>query len=421
MIRLRALPALSPLALLCLVSASHAQDAATPRIEVDMQPDGAVAVGTPLTISLSLASPGYFVRSPDWPDMQIANAITREPPGVTRPGSQIIDGRSWTTVSRLYELTPQQAARFELPEQTISFAYADPETGAAVEATARVPAIAFMASVPAGAEGLSPYLAARSLSMDQSVDGPGDGAKVGASVTRTVTIEADGTQAMLIPPVLTATPPTGLHAYPREATLTDTPGQRGAAAQASRVESIVYIVEAPGDYTLPPATLRWWNPERRSIDSATVDGIAFTVAGAVAGDVGTSWLRMVLPVLSGLALLAILAFAARHRIARLGRAVTGSERVLFRLLMREVRQGDSDEIRSRMSRWLAAAGRDRMPDAVEAALYAVERWRFGQAAPADGEPAASRRRLADALVAARRTARSDTTHRPGPLPQLNPW
>ena len=49
--------------------------------------------------------------------------------------------------------------------------YADPETNAPIEADVELPGIAFSATVPPGAEGMDPFLAATDLKLDATVDG----------------------------------------------------------------------------------------------------------------------------------------------------------------------------------------------------------------------------------------------------------
>jgi hypothetical protein len=66
---------------------------------------------------------------------------------------------------------------------------------------------------------------------------------------------------------------------------------------STRVDSITYMLEKPGDYQLPPIDVRWWNGRDGKVEVAYADGVSLEVA--------------VNPVASGATL-------ARTRDARLG-------------------------------------------------------------------------------------------------------
>ena len=56
-----------------------------PQVKVALDPEGPVTVGTPVEVTATVLVPSYMPRPPVWPDLQIADAITRLPERATRP------------------------------------------------------------------------------------------------------------------------------------------------------------------------------------------------------------------------------------------------------------------------------------------------------------------------------------------------
>ena len=151
--------ALAPLLLLSLAPPRCAQERAD-RDRVDARPGGAsVTVGTPVEVDVTVLVPTFMPQPPVWPDLQIADAITRLPERATTPVTRRIGTESWSGLTRRYEIVPQRAADFDLALPR-SRHLRRPRDQRTEQATLPLPAIAFSATVPPGAEGLDPFLAA---------------------------------------------------------------------------------------------------------------------------------------------------------------------------------------------------------------------------------------------------------------------
>lgn len=406
--------------LLALALPAAAQEA--PSVSVAIDPRGPVTVGAPVRVALTVLVPSYMPEPPVWPDLQIADAITRLPERATTPVTRRIGGVSWSGLTRSYEITPQRAADYDLADAAVTLTWAG--DAAPQTATLPVPDIAFSATVPPGAEGLDPFLAADSLAVAATAAGLPDAPKPGDAVTLTLTTTASGPPAMLLPSLADRIPtPAGLRAYPKEPTLTDTPGARGGPSTAERVESITYVIEAPGSYALPPVSLSWWNTGTGAVAASATEPIAFDVPAPpgwnASGEMGARGLRPAL-LLAGAAAVALLVAAiaaiARRRVE--GREAKPTERRAYRDLRRSVRAGPAGELRRRVLGWtecIAPHPPSLTPD-IEKALVEVERSAYG-----DTPAAPDARRVLLAALADRRTALLHNPHRrAGHLPPLNP-
>jgi hypothetical protein len=408
---------ISHLLSLLLAVPALAQTAAQPQVTVTLDPDGPVTVGTPVEVTATVLVPTWMPDPPVWPDLQIADAITRLPERATHPVSVRVGRESWSGLARTWRIIPQRAADYVLGPAQIAVTYADPETSRPVAATLDLPDIAFSAALPPGAEGMDPFLAATSLTVAAEIDGLSQTPQPGDSFTLTLTTTAAGPPAMLLPPLAERLPtPAGLRAYPRQPALADQPGD---PPTGTRTEAIAYVIEQPGSYAFPALSLDWWNTARQRRETAATDAIAVDVSPPpgwtpVPGPRRLPRLAWLLVPAIAAALLA--AFAAlRHR----GHPRPPSLRSRRRALRQAVRSGSPGAIRLRLAAWqdaLPAPVPHPAAEEIETALRGLERACFGPAA-SPGSESASRQALLRAIDAARPAGIRPSI---AALPALNP-
>lgn len=411
------------LALLLSTATATAQETA-PRVSVGLTPEGPVTVGAPLSLRITLLVPTYMPSPPVWPDPQIADAITRLPANASHATSAQVAGESWAGITRVYEIIAQSAAEYILPPSEITATYADPLTGDPVTASVPLPEIIFTATIPPGAEGLDPFLSATDLTLTAEIEGLTDLPEPGDAITLTLTTTATGTQAMLLPPLLDGSAPPGLRAYASQPALIDTPGDRGDPSTASRIESVTYVIEQPGDFTLPARSLGWWNTDRQRLETATTDPLTFAVAPPEGWQADTGPPRPARALIWIAALLLATAAAASFhpRMRAIWRAARDrrarSEPLRYRALRRAVADKGPSEIRASLRSWQEAAGtKGPLPAPIAQDLTARERVLYG--APAT-RPAAGSDDLAARIATYRRDLLHRKSPRPDPLSALNP-
>jgi hypothetical protein len=115
------------------------------------------------------------------------------------------------------------------------------------------------------------------LTVEQTVQRSSDQLKAGDAVIRTVTIKAEGTPAMLLPPQDFAAID-GLTLYPTQPVLQDKTDRRTDVLTATRVDSATYMLQRTGDYLLPAIDIRWWNVDAGKVELAHLDAVQFQVA-----------------------------------------------------------------------------------------------------------------------------------------------
>jgi hypothetical protein len=350
-----------------------------------------VVVGQMTTLRIEVLAPNYMTAPPELPGFQVRNAVTRQLQSVNINEQR--DDTTYAGVRFEFAIYPQEPGSYAIADQKVTVRYAA-EPPATREASIALPRIAFAAFIPDAAAGLRPFVAANGLTVEQTVQRSSDQLKVGDAVTRTVTIKADGTPAMLLPPQTFAAIP-GLAPYPSQPALDDKVDGRSDAMMSSRVDSITYMLERPGDYALPPIDVRWWNSRDGKIEVAHADAVSLTVAAnpsmsatASAGERGTSlsldrlinfvgdhWLLAALTA-AGLALLAWLGSRAARVMSaihhRRRTAYLQSESFAFARLRHAVRRREAKQAYFALLDWLQhfeAAAPDHRVDAFMARAH----------------------------------------------------
>ena len=440
--------AVTVIALLWL-SAVIAQDAAAPEpvLRTKLDPPTTV-VGQQVTLTIDILAPNYMTKPPELPDFQLHNAITRQ--GSTVNQSEQRNGTTFAGVRVEFLIYPQEPGRYAVPPQeiTITYAAAPPETRKAVVAT---PALAFEATIPDAAQTLDPFIAASRLTVHQELKPSSDRLKVGDSVIRTVTIDAEGVPAVLLP-ALSFGSIKGAERYPAQPEFQDKYDSRSGALVSRRTDRMTYMLQKAGELDLPEIEIGWWNVRDGKVEHARVEAVRLPVAenpavavrGRNAPQVSPRrlmllladhlWLALAIAaLLLAAAWLAPKAIAALRRRASLRReSYRRSEAFAFSNFRAAARRGDAAKTYFALLDWIPHLGSSERTAGLHAFRIAagdpeldaevahIERQLFGD--PAHAGHRWTARRLANRVAAARKRLRDAATsgERSPPLPALNP-
>ena len=262
---------------LTLLASPHvsAQQAITPEPIVTATIDPPrVVVGQQATLIVTVLAPNYMPAPPAMPNFQLRNAVTRPLGAVNEVEHR--DGVTYAGVRYEFAVFPQEAGSYAIVDQevVVTFAADPPQTRTA---TIELPRLSLEAYIPEAAQDLDPFVAAAGLTLEQTVKQSSQDLTAGESLTRIVTIKADGAPAMLLP-VTSFASIDGLALYPGQPSLQDNFDRRTSALTAARVDEAIYMLERPGDYTLPAIDLAWWSIRDGKVARAHIDAIALHVA-----------------------------------------------------------------------------------------------------------------------------------------------
>ncbi|WP_421982983.1 BatD family protein [Roseibium sp.] len=411
-----------------------AQDAQIPEIRTSLEKDTAIP-GQPLIYRVTVLVPTWLPSPPVFPSYETPNVVVRLPSRASGPTSETISGETWSGVTRSYRLYPMTAGTFQIPPGTIKVTYADPDNQQPVVVDAQTDGFEITGEIPEGAQGLDPFLAAKSLTLERTVKGTPESMKVGDALTITTTVKVTGVAPMFVPPLSDADPGDGLASYPKEPVL-DEKEDRGLLS-GTRSEETSLVAETAGSYAIPEKSLSWYNLESGKIETATVPEIALQVTGTAGAQPEQQadpfdW-RGLFGWLVLIALVAVLATVAwrllspgaKRSAAALKERYYTSESYLFRKLTAAIRQHDLNGTLQRASRWKTAVdGNIRSGDwkDFERAVHACSALSYSPARPNGREDTDTRwRHLLETVRGMRlslhRKRQSETHAR---LPDINP-
>jgi hypothetical protein len=186
--------------------------------------------------------------------------------GESRTYEKVINGLRHGVIEQRYAIYPQRSGELKIPPQMFSATLVDaqpsqepapsgPKQGKLMRvASAEIPLT--VKAKPADYPADIPWMPARSLSLSESWNPEPDHSLVGDSLTRSLTITAEGLSSSQLAP-LPATEVNGLRRYPDQPVLSNQNSERGLIG--SREEREALVPNRSGPIELPAVEVVWWN------------------------------------------------------------------------------------------------------------------------------------------------------------------
>jgi|GEM_PF-1002976 len=253
-------------------SSSAPTPASAPPIQVHVYLDanGPLIQGETASIKVDMLTSSFFSDAPDMPELHVDGAylkLSDETPGHLVDN---IDGNSWSGVSRTYLLTSLVSGELEIPGFQITARVGPQQTPVAMQTKPLMLHVKRLV-LPAGVD---TALIARSVKLTQTITPKDSALHVGDTIIRRIEITADGAPAMLLPPI-TFKPVDGLELYPSPPQTHDVVGNQGGFLGGSRVDSVSYVIQRRGRYSLPPISVRWMDNQTHEWHESRVPGASF--------------------------------------------------------------------------------------------------------------------------------------------------
>lgn len=262
---------MKPCALVLLMFVGLAQ-ANEPQLLVQARlvPGDAVVVGETLQLQVDVLTDSWFTRGASLPELNLDGTDVTPPNGEAGHLSQTIQGQTFSGLRYTYRITPTQAQAFSIAPLTVRATPAQ----ASHELSGQTPVLTFRASLPEGFSPGEPILVASAVRLSQTLTPPGGPFKVGDSLTRSVTLQADGTPGLALP-----APPrgsvAGLGAYPQTPQVSNLDDGRGGFNGGQRIDRVSYRIEREGDFELPAIRVKWWDSVNRQIRFGELPAVTF--------------------------------------------------------------------------------------------------------------------------------------------------
>lgn len=259
------------------------------RIETRLAPTN-VAVGQATHLIVDIWVTTWFLSAPELAALQ-ADGTLITLSDESQHLQETRDGTRWFGIERNYQVTPVRAGAIAIPAFSVQVR---PGPAGTIRTLSSRPLILTATAIaqPAAAASSSAEktaanvnvaagqsLVSTAVTLSQQLDRDPGTLKVGDSFTRTITITAAGTPAMLLPPIAFA-PIAGLAIYPAPPVVENRTQERVGFVAGRRVDAATYVVQRAGTYTLPALDIAWWNPQTRTLRHSDLPAVTITATGA---------------------------------------------------------------------------------------------------------------------------------------------
>ena len=216
--------------------------------------------------------------------LHLSDAIV-EQLGESRTYEKMINGVRHGVIELRYGIYPQHSGQLIIPAQTFSATQVDsqqatapaplgPKPGKMIHVTsAEIPLE--VKPKPADYPATAAWLPARSLSMSETWNPEPDHCQVGDSLTRTLTLKAEGLSSAQLP-ALPATDVNGLRRYPDLPLLSNQISENGLIG--SREEREALVPTRVGQVELPAVEVVWWNTHEDRLERSYLPARTLQVA-----------------------------------------------------------------------------------------------------------------------------------------------
>ncbi|MFJ2479084.1 hypothetical protein ACIOWE_02265 [Pseudomonas sp. NPDC087598] len=249
--------------------------AAEPQLKVHahLQPADGAMVGGLIELQVDVLTDTWFTSAATLPELKLDGALVMPPDGQAQHLNQTIDGQSFSGLRYSYLITPNVAQRYDIPALTVR---ATPGQ-AMTEISAHSEPVQFSAAQPPGFQPGETPLVANAVRFSQSVVNSATPLKIGDSITRQLTLQADGALAMALPiPALGDVP--GLSRYAKTPQVTSVDDGRGDILGGQRIDNVTYRIDKAGSHALPAIDVKWWDASTQQLRTANVPAVSFDAA-----------------------------------------------------------------------------------------------------------------------------------------------
>ncbi|WP_084309052.1 BatD family protein [Vibrio halioticoli] len=296
-------------------------------------------VNQPITLFVEVSTPRWFTAGTQVSLPEIANVIVQKPSQLAVNYAEKRAGSTWSVQLWEIHLYPQQEGHFVVPLVRVQ-AQVSVQSRGNVQREMYTQPLKFNAQLPTGLlTQSSAWINSPQVEVTQKWQQSSAELKAGDAITRTVTVTADNTLAMLLPPIFNRKhdlAPDHYQLYSQPIKLLD--AQHRHQFQAQRTEQQVYVLQHGGEVMLPEHSILWWNSRTQKLEKLQVEARTFKVAHTL-----TSWMNYYK---NSIAILLLFLIAFSMLIIAMRRFYKTRPQPLFWQFLQVLYRGDTGEIRA---------------------------------------------------------------------------
>ncbi len=248
-----------------------------PQVRAKLGDSGEIWMGQKVTLVVELLAPGYFAGAPIFDLPRVSGCLILPPVGSPVVSSEQIGETAYTVQRHELTIFPRRGGEVKIPAFSVRFEFKHiPLDQRVVPASVSTPPLQFKVSRPPGMPPDVDLVSSRDLTVTESWQPqPKANAKTGDAFVRTLNWSASDLPGMAFPPFKPERI-AGLGIY-RAEPLVEDHEERGEL-QGRRQDRVTYVCKAGGHIVIPALTLRWWDPQTKTVKQADFPAREFDVA-----------------------------------------------------------------------------------------------------------------------------------------------
>ena len=227
------------------------------------------------------------IRNPQFTELEMPDTVIQLI-GSPNQYERLIDGVRYGVYEMRYVIFPQRSGPLAIPDILFRGEVTDGSSNFVFRNlnTQRVTAYIEGMTIdvkerPTGAQGTDSWLPAGNVTLEETWSGDVNDLQIGETITRTVTLVAEGLDGAVLPP-FSPEEIEGANLYPEPAEIERT--FVDGRIVGTRVETTSIVPTQAGSIDIPPLSVAWWDINNDQIQYATIAPSQLTVA-TIAGEV----------------------------------------------------------------------------------------------------------------------------------------
>ncbi len=257
---------------LCLLSHSEASAQVVANVSLNRK---TVYVQQPFHVTITVYTQTWFTAPLEFGNLQIPNAFI-VPFDKTQPGMFTIGGKQYPGIQFYYIVFPYKAGAFTVPSLEITAQSPPVGSSTSRKITLHTRQQTFtVKDVPPELKKKGTWFVAKNVMVHETWNPSLKNLKTGDIIKRSITIDAQGTLPQFIPNLNNQENVNWASTYTQDPILTDTRGNGDANGRST--QTITYLLEKEGDFTIPGISLSYWNPYAAKMETKTTKDIRIHV------------------------------------------------------------------------------------------------------------------------------------------------
>ncbi len=234
-----------------------------------------VYVQQPFRVNITVYTKTWFTAPLEFNNLQIPNAFI-VPFDKTQPGMFTIGGKQYPGVQFYYIVFPYKAGEFSIPSLDITVQSPPEGSSTGIKQTIHTTVEKFsVRDIPKDKQ-TGFWLVAKDVIITEKWNADLDHLKVGDVLVRTIVITAKGTLPQFIPNLSGQQQIKWASIYPKDPVLNEF--KEGGDVSGKSSQTITYLLEKSGNFTLPAVQLSFWNPFTGKMQERVLPEKKFSIA-----------------------------------------------------------------------------------------------------------------------------------------------